>query len=94
VQAAGEAFFPPSIQGDTPLRYVQAGPLRLSGLLWPESEAALRGAAALIDQPLGQGCVIAFQNQPGMRDLHHALTPILLNTLLFAPAMGGRSPQF
>jgi hypothetical protein len=60
---------------------------RLAGFAWPEAEARLRGAAYLIDEPLGRGHVILFADDPNFRCFWRGLEKLFTNALLLAPAL-------
>ena len=56
------------------------------GLAWPEAQDLLAQKAWLIDQPLGQGHVIAFAEDPNHRAFAEATQLIFLNAVLLGPA--------
>ena len=65
-------------------------PLRLAGFIWPDNtEKLIRGTAAVIEEPVGEGHVILTANGPSFRLLWHSSTRLWLNGLLYAPAMQG-----
>ena len=77
--------FPPAPAGN-------ANPpaLRLAGFTWPDNtERLLRGTAAVIEEPLGDGHVILTANGPSYRLLWRASTRLWLNGLLYAPSLHG-----
>lgn len=67
-------------------------PLRLAGFVWPDNtERLLRGTAAVVEEPLGDGHVILSANGPSFRLLWRTTTRLWLNGVLYAPALGGGS---
>jgi len=65
--------------------------LWLSGVTWPgNSEKLIAGAAAVIDEPLGDGHVVLFTDEPGYRALWYGTTRLLLNAFLYGPALSGK----
>ena len=64
--------------------------LRLSGFAWPDNtERLLRGTAAVVEEPLGDGHVILSANGPSFRMLWRSSTRLWLNAVLYAPALHG-----
>jgi hypothetical protein len=57
-----------------------------SGLVWPESQTQLARKAFLIHQPLGEGHVIAFAEDPNFRGFAEATELLFLNSVLLGPA--------
>lgn len=69
--------------------------LWLSGVTWPgNSEELIAGAAAVIDEPLGEGHVVLFTDEPGYRALWYGTTRILLNAILYGPALSGEAGSY
>jgi hypothetical protein len=54
----------------------------LSGWAWPDSEDALRGTVWLHDEPLGEGHVFVFTQDPTERAMWPGLEKLLLNAML------------
>ncbi len=85
------------VDGDrvfTPLRldkgvnvgtYAPAETLVAGGLAWPEAREQLAQKAFLIEQPLGQGHVVAFAEEPCFRGLAAATELLLMDAVLFGP---------
>ena len=67
---------------------VYAGKDRLvaGGLVWNDAQELLAQKAYLIDQPLGQGRVIAFAEDPNYRAFTEATQLLFMNAILFGPA--------
>jgi hypothetical protein len=57
-----------------------------SGLVWDESAQLLARKAYLIEQPLGQGKVVAFAEDPNFRAFSEATQLLFINAVLFGPA--------
>ena len=62
-------------------------PLKLSGWSWPETARRLTGAAYAIDEPTGAGHVIMIAGPASFRLFWRASDRMLLNALLYAPAL-------
>lgn len=86
----GDVFFSASKTGTNVLTFPsdKDKPLRLAGFVWKgNTEELLRGTAAVIEEPLGDGHVILFANEPGQRLLWQATTRLLMNGVLYGPAI-------
>lgn len=87
----GDTFFKTSKTGTNVLTFETAEAtqtLRLAGFVWKDNtEPLLRGTAALIEEPLGDGHVILFSNEPGQRMIWHATTRLLMNGVLYGPSI-------
>ena len=91
-----DQFFTPTRRGANILTFPAADgnpnppSLRLAGFEWPDNtERLLRGTAAMIEEPLGDGHVILTSDGPSFRMFWRATTRLWLNSLLYAPAMHG-----
>lgn len=87
----GDLFLRPSTSGTNVLRFPEASadPLRLAGFTWKDNtEPLVRGTAAVIEEPVGAGRVVLIAHEPGVRLLWHASTQLLMNALLYGPAVG------
>ncbi len=60
--------------------------LVMSGLVWKEAQEQLAQKAFLIDQPLGDGRVIAFAEDPNYRAFTEASELLFLNAVLLGPS--------
>jgi len=91
VLVEGDTFFRTSKTGTNVLTFDTENAdqsLRLAGFVWKDNtERLLRGTAAVIEEPLGEGHVILFSNEPGQRLIWHATTRLLLNGVLYAPSI-------
>jgi len=67
---------------------VYAGKDRLvaAGLVWNDAQELLAQKAYLVDQPLGQGRVIAFAEDPNYRAFTEATQLLFMNAILLGPA--------
>jgi hypothetical protein len=90
----GDRAFVPTRTGTNVVTFTTpdaALPLRIAGFVWPDNtETLLRGASAVVEEPLGKGRVILFAVEPGMRLLGLGGSRLLLNALLYGPAMHDR----
>ncbi len=92
-----DQFLTPTKRGANVLTFAAAPegntsppPLRLAGFEWPDNtEKLIRGTAAVIEEPLGDGHVILSANGPSFRLLWRSSTRLWLNGLLYAPALHG-----
>ena len=66
--------------------YATKDRLMASGLLWEEAKEALAQKAFLIGQPLGEGHVIAFAEDPNYRAFAEATELLFMNAVLLGPA--------
>lgn len=66
--------------------YAAQDRLVVSGLAWKEAQEQLAQKAFLIDQPLGDGHVIAFAEDPNYRAFAEATQLLFLNAVLLGPA--------
>lgn len=66
--------------------YVARERLVASGLVWPESQAQIARKAFLIHQPVGEGHVVAFAEDPNFRGFAEATELLFLNSVLLGPA--------
>jgi hypothetical protein len=67
---------------------VYAGKDRLvaGGLVWNDAQDLLASKAYLIDQPLGQGHIVAFAEDPNYRAFTEATQLLFMNAVLLGPA--------
>jgi hypothetical protein len=86
VLIASSHVFAASPTGANVARIRKEKPL-LAGFAWPEAEARLRGAAYLIDEPMGRGHVILFADDPNFRNFWRGLEKLFTNALLLAPSL-------
>ncbi|HKG93503.1 MAG TPA: M14 family zinc carboxypeptidase [Gemmatimonadaceae bacterium] len=87
VMLDGSTFFKLSKEGTNVAVFPTTGALHRAGFVWPEnSERLLRGTALLVEEPLGDGHVILFANEPMFRGWWRALDRLVLNGVLLGPA--------
>ena len=60
--------------------------LVVGGLAWPEAREQLAQKAFLMHQPIGQGHVIAFAEDPNFRAFAEATELLFINAVLLGPA--------
>jgi hypothetical protein len=69
VLLSGADFYGPSREGANPVAFVGEN-LRVTGFVWPENtERLLRGTAWMVDEPIGEGRVVLFADDPNYRML-------------------------
>jgi uncharacterized membrane protein YgcG len=93
-----DAELPALVEGNrvfTPIRldkgrnvgvYGDRDSLVASGLVWDEARDQLARKAFLIHQPLGQGHIIAFAEDPNFRAFSEATSLLFMNAVLLGPA--------
>jgi hypothetical protein len=93
-----DAELPALVEGNrifTPIRldqgrnvgvYAAKDTLVASGLVWDEARDQLARKAFLIHQPIGQGHVIAFAEDPNFRAFTEATALLFMNAVLLGPA--------
>jgi hypothetical protein len=88
VLMGGAAFFRASRDGANVVTFTTGGPLTVSGFIWPDNtEELLRGTSYVIDEPVGQGHVILFAEDPNFRFLWRATAQMFINSILLAPTL-------
>ena len=66
--------------------YVKKDRLVAGGLAWPEAQTLLAEKPFLIHQPLGQGHIVAFAEDPNYRAFTEATELLFMNAVLLGPA--------
>lgn len=66
--------------------YARADQLLASGIVWPESRDQLAQKAFLVHQPIGQGHLVAFAEDPNARAFAEATVQVFLNAVLLGPS--------
>ncbi|MPY89285.1 MAG: peptidase M14 [Luteitalea sp.] len=66
--------------------YAEHDHLVVSGLIWPESRKLLASKAYLMHQPLGQGHIVAFAEEPNFRAFAEATELLFINAVILGPA--------
>ena len=65
--------------------YATKEKLIASGLIWPEGQDVLVQKAFLMHEPLGQGHVIAFAEEPNYRGFTESTMLLFINAVLLGP---------
>ena len=87
VMLDGSRFLKLSKEGTNVAVFPSTGLLHRSGFVFPENtERLLRGTALLIDEPVGGGHVVLFNNEPMFRAWWRSLDRLVLNAVLLGPA--------
>ncbi len=85
--AAGDVFFQASDTGSNVVTFADEQ-LWVAGHIWPDNtERLVGGTAAVIDEPVGDGHIILFNDEPGFRAIWNGSVPMFLNALLYAPGL-------
>ncbi|MDQ3698140.1 MAG: hypothetical protein M3373_08970 [Gemmatimonadota bacterium] len=88
VMLDGGTFYKLSKEGANVAVFPTTGTLHRAGFVWPDNtERLLRGTAFLIVEPLGEGHVVVFTNEPLFRGWWRALDRLVLNAVLLGPGM-------
>jgi hypothetical protein len=66
--------------------YARADHLLASGIVWPGSRDQLAQKAFLVHQPIGQGHLVAFAEDPNARAFAEATMQVFLNAVLLGPS--------
>ena len=86
VMLQGSTFLKLSKEGSNVAVFPTSGTLRRGGFTWPENtERLLRGTAFLIEEPIGDGHVVLFTNEPMFRGWWRALDRLVLNGVVLGP---------
>jgi len=88
VMMSGSSFFKLSKEGSNVAVFPATGKLYRAGFSWPNNtERLLRGTAFLIEEPVGDGHLVLFANDPMFRGWWRALDRLVLNAVVLGPAM-------
>jgi hypothetical protein len=88
VMLEGSTFFRLSKDGTNVGVFAPSGRLTRAGFTWPDNtERLLRNTAFLIEEPIGDGHLILFANEPMFRGWWRALDRLVLNGVVLGPAM-------
>jgi hypothetical protein len=83
----GESFLRLSRQGTNVAVFPRAGAFYRAGFTWPgNTERLLRNTALVVEEPLGQGHVVLFQNVPAFRGWVRNMDRLVLNALVLGPS--------
>ena len=84
----GSTFLKLSREGSNVAVFPTAGKLRRAGWIFPENtERLLRNTAFLVEEPVGDGHVILFNNEPMFRGWWRALDRLVMNGIVLGPGM-------
>ncbi|MFN2567762.1 MAG: M14 family zinc carboxypeptidase [Gemmatimonadaceae bacterium] len=87
VMLEGSTFLKLSREGANVGVFPSTGALHRAGFVWPgNTERLLRGTAFLIEEPVGDGHVVVFANEPMFRGWWRALDRLVLNAIVLGPA--------
>ena len=87
VMLEGDSFYKLSKEGTNVAVFPGEGRLHRAGFVWPENtERLLRNTALLIEEPIGEGHVVVFANEPMFRAWWRALDKLVLNGIVLGPA--------
>ena len=88
VMLDGGSFFKLSKNGTNVGVFPTTGRLLRAGWAFPENtERLLRGTAFLIEEPMGDGHVVIFANEPLFRGWWRALDRLVLNAIVLGPSI-------
>ena len=62
---------------------------RTAGFAWPESLERVKGSAYVLREPVGDGSVITFADEPNYRMFWRGTLPLFLNSVLYSPSFTG-----
>jgi hypothetical protein len=87
VMLEGSTFLKLSREGANVGVFPSTGLLHRAGFVWPgNTERLLRGTAFLIEEPVGDGHVVVFANEPMFRGWWRALDRLVMNAIVLGPA--------
>jgi hypothetical protein len=83
----GSTFLRLSRQGTNVAVFPRTGPIYRAGFTWPgNTERLLRNTALVVEEPLGGGHVVLFQNEPAFRGWVRNMDRMVLNAILLGPS--------
>ena len=89
-----DVFFTASDTGTNVVTFAEES-LWLSGVVWPDNtEQLIAGTAAVVDEPLGEGHMVLFSDEPAYRALWHGTTRMFLNAILYGPALSNETGSY
>lgn len=84
---SGSDFYRPSEEGSNPVAFV-GNDLVVAGFAWPDNtERFLEGTTWMVDEPMGQGRVVLFADDPNYRLLWPSSARLFLNAILIGPTV-------
>ena len=88
VMLDGESFLKLSKDGNNVAVFPAEGKLLRAGFAFPDNtERLLRNAALVIEEPVGSGHIVLFNNEPMFRAWWRALDKMVLNAVVLGPGM-------
>ena len=88
VMLDGESFLKLSKDGTNVAVFPAEGKLLRGGFAFPDNtERLLRNAALVVEEPVGSGHIILFNNEPMFRAWWRALDKLVLNGIVLGPGM-------
>lgn len=89
-----DTFFTASETGTNVLTFAKENVV-VAGYVWPDNtERLIGGTAAVVDEPVGQGHIVLFSDEPGYRALWRATTPMLMNAILYGPGLRNETGSY
>ncbi len=83
----GSTFLRLSREGTNVAVFPRTGPFARAGFTWPgNTERLLRNTALVVEEPLGRGHVVLFENDPTFRGWVRSMDRLLLNAVLLGPS--------
>jgi hypothetical protein len=83
----GSTFLRLSKDGTNVAVFPRTGPFYRAGFTWPgNTERLLRNTALVIEEPLGQGHVVLFQNEPTFRGWVRNMDRLVMNAVVLGPS--------
>ncbi len=83
----GSTFLRLSREGTNVAVFPRTGAFTRAGFTWPgNTERLLRNTALLVEEPLGRGHVVLFQNDPTFRGWVRSMDRLVLNAVLLGPS--------
>jgi hypothetical protein len=76
---------PPANKGRSLVTFQSKDKALVSGFCWPQTLQLIAGSPYVIHQPLGDGHIIAFTDDPNYRAMYPSLQRLFVNAVMFAP---------
>jgi zinc carboxypeptidase len=89
-----DLVFNPSKKGSNVARYASGDRLRIGGFVWPTAAKKLSGTPYLVEEPVGEGKLILFADDPNFRLMLRGLNRLFLNAVLFSPYLDSEVSVF
>ncbi len=89
-----DLFLTASATGTNVLTFAEEG-LWMSGVVWPgNTERSVAGTAAVVDEPLGDGHLVLFHDEPGFRALWYGTVRMFLNAIIYGPGLRNENGSY